>query len=193
MSFTPTYSPPPPQNPADVIRADTCDTRRYLPVPPLKGLRGTRTVTLFYRALSPDGDGWSGSLKALSGWETVPTAPPPFRRTPHRPWLRLTTTVRRNLKRHPQLFRMHPLAGIMALRRNILGHSYSSPHGDGLLFGIEGSPSDLPHLCSLFTAHCSLDLHLLRQGKGLCYYDNAWLIFLEDSNSELYSSGVMSM
>ena len=156
MSSALTYIPPSQQNPADIIRADTCDTRRHLPVPPLKGLRGTRTVTLFYRALSPDGDGWSGSLKALSGWETVPTAPPPFRRTPHRPWLRQTSTVRRNLKRHPQLFRVHPLAGIMALRRNILGHSYSSPHGDGLLFGIEGSPSDLPQLsvhCSLLTVH----------------------------------------
>ena len=179
MSFTPTYSPPPPQNPADVIRADTCDTRRYLPVPPLKGLRGTRTVTLFYRALSPDGDGWSGSLKALSGWETVPTAPPPFRRTPHRPWLRLTTTVRRNLKRHPQLFRVNPLAGIMSTHRNVPNYRYSSPNGDNLLFGITGSPSDLPHLsvhCSLLTVHSSYTFSAKEKDSetGLSYFGSRY-------------------
>lgn len=49
--------PPSPQNPADVIRADTRDTRRHLPVPPLKGLREPRAASVSYRALSPHGDG----------------------------------------------------------------------------------------------------------------------------------------
>ena len=71
MSSALTYIPPSQQNPADIIRADTCDTRRHLPMPPLKGLRGTRTVTLFYRALSPDGD---GVLSIYMGSRFVPTA-----------------------------------------------------------------------------------------------------------------------
>lgn len=143
MPATLTYIPPLLQNHADVIRADTCDTRRHLPMPPLKGLWETRTVTLFYRDLSPNGDGRSGSLKALSGRETVPAVPPPFRRTPHRPWLQQTSTVRRNLKRHPQLFRMHPLAGIMSTHRNALGYRYSSLNGDGVLSVFKGSMSGL--------------------------------------------------
>ena len=56
-------------------------------------------------------------FKALSGRETVPAAPPPFRRTPHRPWPWQTTTMRRNLKHYPQLFRVNPLTGIRPLHR----------------------------------------------------------------------------
>ena len=162
MPVTLTYSPPSSQNIVDVIRTYTCDLRRHpsvpstahRPMPPLKGLRGIRTVTLSYRALSPDGDGRSGSLKALSGRETVPTAPPPFRRTPHRPWPRQTTTVRRNLKRHPLLFRMNPLAGITAMHRNALGYRHSSPNGDGVLSVFKESRSVHPTAnSSLLTAN----------------------------------------
>ena len=63
MPATLTYSPLTLQNPADVIRADTCDTWRHptvpstahSPVPPLKGLRETRATSVSYRALAPHG------------------------------------------------------------------------------------------------------------------------------------------
>ena len=63
MSSILTYSPPPQQNPVDVIRVDTCDTRRFpvapsttsCPVQPLKGLRGNRATVVSYRAFAPAG------------------------------------------------------------------------------------------------------------------------------------------
>ena len=69
MSSILTYSPPPQQNPVDVIRVDTCDTRRFpiassttsCPVQPLKGLRGNRAHILSYRAFAPAGAGANAS------------------------------------------------------------------------------------------------------------------------------------
>lgn len=47
--------PPFPQNPSDVIRADTCDTRRLKN--PLAGIMSTHRNALGYRYSSPRGDG----------------------------------------------------------------------------------------------------------------------------------------
>ena len=110
---------------------------------------------------------------------SIPAVPPPFRRTPHRPWLQQTSTVRRNLKRHPQLLRMNPLAGIMASHRNALGYRHASPHGDNLLFGITGNPSDLPHLsvhCSLLTGHSSYTFSAKEKDSetGLSYFGSRY-------------------
>ncbi len=55
-----TYSPLTLQNPANFLRADTCDTQRYVAAPhpsPLKGLPGTRATDVSYRALAPGGAG----------------------------------------------------------------------------------------------------------------------------------------
>ena len=54
MPVTRTYCPPPPQNPADVIRADTCDPRRLMN--PLAGITALHRNTIGYRHSSPDGD-----------------------------------------------------------------------------------------------------------------------------------------
>ena len=59
MPATLSYSPLIPQNTADIIRVDTCDTRRHTvapcPVSPLKVLQETRAATVSYRALAPNG------------------------------------------------------------------------------------------------------------------------------------------
>ena len=63
MNHPQPYPPPLSQLPADPIRVDTCDTRRYLAVPstkpcqvqPLKGLRITRATVVSYRAFAPAG------------------------------------------------------------------------------------------------------------------------------------------
>ena len=63
-----TYSPLTPQNPAESLRTNTCRYARYAethPVQPLKGLWETRTVTLFYRALSPNGDSLPFRITAI--------------------------------------------------------------------------------------------------------------------------------
>ena len=119
------------------------------------------------------------SFKALSGKETVLAAPPPFRRTPYRSRPRHITPVRRNLKRHPQLFRVNPLAGITALHHNTLGHRYSSPNGDGVLFGITGSPSGFPHLsvhCSLLPVHWTYTFSAKERDSetGLSYFGSRY-------------------
>ena len=72
MPTTPTYSPLPPQNPVECLRTYTCRCARYAepyPVQPLKGLRGSRTDTVFYRAVVPAGHGGCGmssSFRALA-------------------------------------------------------------------------------------------------------------------------------
>ena len=69
MPATLTYNPPPPQNPADVIRADTCDTRRWMN--PLAGIMSMRRNTLGYRHASPHG---GGVLSVFKGSRFAPTA-----------------------------------------------------------------------------------------------------------------------
>ena len=51
------YRPHASQIPADLIRADTRDTRRHVPSP-LKRLPGTRAAGVSYRALAPGGAGF---------------------------------------------------------------------------------------------------------------------------------------
>ena len=53
------YRPHASQIPADLIRADTRDTRRHVPSP-LKGLPGTRATDVSYRASVPAGHGGRG-------------------------------------------------------------------------------------------------------------------------------------
>ena len=61
--------PPSPQNPADVIRVDTCDTRRLKN--PLARIMSMRRNALGYRYSSPHGD---GVLSVFKGSRFVPTA-----------------------------------------------------------------------------------------------------------------------
>jgi len=60
MPATLTYSPLIPQNAADIIRADTCDTRRY----------NARAAAVPYRAVVPAGHAGCGA--ALSYWALAP-------------------------------------------------------------------------------------------------------------------------
>ena len=74
---------------------------------------------------------------------------------------------------------MHPLAGVMSTHRNTLGYSYSSPRGDGVLFGIMGIPSDLPHLsvhCSLLTVHWTYTFSAKERDPetGLSYFGSRY-------------------
>ena len=72
MTATLPYSPLIPQNPAECLRTNTCRYARYAeihPSPPLKGLRGTRSASVSYRASVPAGHGCSGmspSYRALA-------------------------------------------------------------------------------------------------------------------------------
>ena len=54
MPATPTYSPPTSQNPMEILRADTRDTRR--PMNPLTGICPTHRTPRGYRHASPHGD-----------------------------------------------------------------------------------------------------------------------------------------
>ena len=63
MPVTRTYCPPPPQNPADVIRADTCDPRRLMN--PLAGITALHRNTIGYRHSSPNGDSLLFGITAM--------------------------------------------------------------------------------------------------------------------------------
>jgi len=104
---------------ADIIRVDTCDSRRSTnPIPGLSpayttvpGYRsvvpaGTRCpgVPPFYRALAPAGAGDEGARKTAN-------YPPPFRHIPNHPQPRPTTTVWRNPEQHVKPA-MNPLTGM---------------------------------------------------------------------------------
>ena len=74
---------------------------------------------------------------------------------------------------------VNPLAGIMSTHRNALGYRHSSPHGDSLLFGITGSPSDLPRLsvhCSLLTVRSSYTFSAKEKDSetGLSYFGSRY-------------------
>ena len=67
----------------------------------------------------------------------------------------------------------------MSTHRNTLGYSYSSPRGDGVLFGIMGIPSDLPHLsvhCSLLTVHWTYTFSAKEKDPetGLSYFGSRY-------------------
>ena len=66
------YRPHASQIPADLIRADTRDTRRHVPSP-LKRLPGTRATDVSYRALAPGGAGFSYRICTGTS-ESRPTA-----------------------------------------------------------------------------------------------------------------------
>ena len=104
MPATLTYSPPTPQNSAECLRTNTRRYARYAephPVPPLKGHRETRTASVSYRALSPDGERQNCPVKALPNPHSISATPPPFRHTPFRPRPRHTAPVWRNPGQHP--------------------------------------------------------------------------------------------
>ena len=93
MPAASTYSPPPPQNPAERLHLYPCRQVRYAeihPVQPLKGHQKPRAASvsyrasvpaghdggglaLSYRALSPDGERQPVPTKALSNRSSVPT------------------------------------------------------------------------------------------------------------------------
>ena len=72
MPATLTYSPPTSQNPMEILRADTRDTRR--PMNPLTGICPTHRTPRGYRHASPHGAGLPSGIEGRRSDAARPTA-----------------------------------------------------------------------------------------------------------------------